>query len=80
LDVTAQQIESTIAGALGSICIGARVFDEYRGRQVGADRKSLAIRVTLQRTDTTITDDDADAAIGRAIEVLREAFGAEIRA
>ncbi len=80
LDVTAQQIEGTIAGALGPICTGARVFDEYRGRQVGADRKSLAVRITLQRTDTTITDDDADAAIDRAIEVLREAFGAEIRA
>jgi phenylalanyl-tRNA synthetase beta chain len=80
LDVTAQQIESTITSALGSICTGARVFDEYRGRQVGADRKSLAVRITLQRTDTTITDDDADAAIARVMEVLREAFGAEVRA
>jgi phenylalanyl-tRNA synthetase beta chain len=80
LDVTAQQIESTIAGALGSICTGARVFDEYRGRQVEVDRKSLAVRITLQRTDTTITDEDADEAIISAIAVLREAFGAEIRA
>jgi phenylalanyl-tRNA synthetase beta chain len=80
LDVTARQIESTIAGVLGAICTCAHVFDEYRGRQVGAGRKSLAVRITLQRTDATITDEAADTATEHAIEALREAFGAEIRA
>jgi phenylalanyl-tRNA synthetase beta chain len=79
LDVTAGEIERAIAAALGSICTGARVFDEYRGRQVGTSRKSLAVRITLQRSDATITDEEADAAIAQVIEVVRSRFGATIR-
>ncbi len=79
IGVGAQEIESAVAAALGSVCTGVAVFDEYRGPQVGDERKSLAVRVTLQRFDATITDEEADAAIARALEALRERFGAIIR-
>ncbi|MGB6520066.1 MAG: phenylalanine--tRNA ligase subunit beta [Candidatus Cybelea sp.] len=79
IGVGAQEIESAVATALGSLCTGVAVFDEYRGPQVGNERKSLAVRVTLQRFDATITDEEADAAIARVLDVLRERFGAIIR-
>ncbi|MFZ0031570.1 MAG: phenylalanine--tRNA ligase subunit beta, partial [Candidatus Cybelea sp.] len=79
IDVGAQEIESAVAAALGSLCTGVAVFDEYRGPQVGNERKSLAVRVTLQRFDATITDEEADAAIARVLDALRERFGAIIR-
>jgi phenylalanyl-tRNA synthetase beta chain len=79
LDVTAQGIEATLAKALGEICTSIRVFDEYRGAQVGEGRKSLAVRITLQRYDATITDEEADAAIERALDALRREIGATIR-
>ena len=81
LDVAtaAGDVETTVASTLGSLCIGARVFDEYRGAQVGEGRKSLALRVTLQRFDATITDEEADTAIARVLEALRERFGAALR-
>jgi len=76
----AGDVEQTVASALGSLCTGVRVFDEYRGPQVEEGRKSLALRVTLQRFDATITDEEADAAIARVLETLRERFGATLRA
>jgi len=79
LDVTAGQIERTIASALGELCTSVRVFDEYRGPQVGEGNKSLAVRAVLQRFDATITDEEADAAMARALAALREDVGATIR-
>jgi len=77
--VSARDIERAIAAAAGGLCTGATVFDEYRGPQIGEGRKSLATRVTLQRFDATITDEEADAAVSRLLDALQEEFGAEIR-
>ena len=55
------------------------VFDEYRGAQIGADKKSLALRIQLGRDDATLTDADADAAIAAIVGGLRERFGAVLR-
>ncbi len=54
----------------------ATVFDEYRGPQVGEGKKSLALRIVLQSSDATLTDEDADAAMARIIATLRGRFGA----
>jgi phenylalanyl-tRNA synthetase beta chain len=56
------------------------VFDEYRGAQIGADKKSLAMTVTLGRDDATLTDADADAATAAIVEELRNRCGAVLRA
>ncbi len=77
--ITAAQIESAIAAALGPLGTAVAVFDEYRGPQIPAARKSLAVRMTLQRFDTTITDEEADAAVSRVVHELNEQFGAALR-
>ena len=58
---------------------GAEIFDEYRGAQVGIDKKSLAIRITLQRDDATLTDAIADETIGAIVADLGTRFGATLR-
>ena len=80
LDTAAADIERTISSAIGATCTGVRVFDEYRGPQVEYGRKSLAARVDLQRFDATITDEEADEAVARALGALRDELGASIRA
>lgn len=77
--VSARDIEREISAALGSLCTSVTVFDEYRGPQAGEGRKSLAARVTLQRFDATITDEEADAAVSLLLDGLRERFGAQVR-
>lgn len=79
IEVSAERVESITAQAIGDICRAVRVFDEYRGPQVEPDRKSLAVRATMQRFDGTITDGEADAAVARAIEALHHLLGATIR-
>lgn len=79
-NVSARALEAALASALGSLCTGIGVFDEYRGPQVGQGRKSLAVRLTLQRFDRTITDEEADVAITHALEAVGAQLGATIRA
>ena len=79
LDVTAERIRTIVRDAIGELCTGVRVFDEYRGPQVGEGKKSLAVRAIIQRFDATITDEEADAAMQRALAALRDAVGGVIR-
>ncbi|MDQ2872507.1 MAG: phenylalanine--tRNA ligase subunit beta [Candidatus Eremiobacteraeota bacterium] len=79
LETGADAIARTIRRAVGSLCTGARAFDEYRGGTLDANHKSVAVRVTLQRNDATITDEEADAAIAGALAALERDLGAVIR-
>lgn len=79
LSVTADRITTVVRDAIGELCTSVRVFDEYRGPQVGEGKKSLAVRAVIQRYDVTITDEEADAAMQRAIAALRESVGGVIR-
>jgi phenylalanyl-tRNA synthetase beta chain len=78
-DVEAAQIERGIAESAGTLCTSVRTFDEYRGSQVAPGKKSLALRVTLQRSDATITDEEADVAVERALAYVQERFGVTLR-
>ena len=45
----------------GNIVQAIVLFDEYRGKGLNADEKSLAFRFSLQDTQTTLQDDVVDA-------------------
>jgi len=57
----------------------ATAFDEYRGAQIDIAKKSLAVRITLQRDDATLTDAQADETIAAVVADLRTRFGAVLR-
>jgi phenylalanyl-tRNA synthetase beta chain len=58
----------------------ARVFDVYRGEQVGEGRKSVALHLTFQSPERTLTDEEATALRERIVSELAARFGAELRA
>jgi phenylalanyl-tRNA synthetase beta chain len=66
--------------AAGDLLREARVFDIYRGEQVGDGRKSVAIHLAFQSPERTLTEDEATAARERIVEALRDRFDAELRA
>jgi phenylalanyl-tRNA synthetase beta chain len=58
----------------------ARVFDVYRGEQVGEGRKSVAIHLSFQSPERTLTEDEASAARAQIVAAFAERFDAELRA
>ncbi|MGS0622438.1 phenylalanine--tRNA ligase subunit beta [Ralstonia sp. VS2407] len=63
---------------------GVVLFDEFRPKSataaIGAQEKSLAFRITLQDTDSTLQDDIVEAATQQLIRAAGDAFGARLRA
>ncbi|BDE07865.1 phenylalanine--tRNA ligase beta subunit [Vulcanimicrobium alpinum] len=76
-DVLAGDLIAAVRGE--PLVRSATVFDEYRGPQIGAGQKSLALRIVLQSYDATLTDEDADAATARIVAILQARFGATLR-
>ena len=56
------------------------VFDEYRGEQLGAGKRSLAFSVAFGSPERTLTDEEAGVLRGRIVDALAERFGAVLRA
>jgi phenylalanyl-tRNA synthetase beta chain len=79
-DVPAGALVEAAREAAGPELREARVFDVYRGGQVGEGRKSVAIHVVFQSPERTLTDEDAAALRARIVDALQERFGAELRA
>jgi phenylalanyl-tRNA synthetase beta chain len=70
----------TVREAGGTLLSDVRVFDVYRGAQVGEGRKSLALALSFRAPDRTLTDEDVAPLRDRIVEALREALGGELRA
>ena len=79
-DVPAAAIAAAMREAAGPQLREVGVFDEYRGGQIGAGKRSLAFRVAFGSPDRTLTDEDAAALRARIVEALAARFGAELRA
>ena len=54
-------------------------FDVYEGENIPKGKKSIAINVTLQAKDKTLTDTDLDQISQKIIEIVKEKTGATIR-
>jgi phenylalanyl-tRNA synthetase beta chain len=79
-DVPAAALMDAMREAAGSELREVMVFDEYRGEQIGAGRRSLAFRVAFGSPERTLTDDDAAAIRSRIVAALNDRYGAELRA
>ena len=79
-DVPAGDLSAAAREAAGPELRELRVFDVYRGEQVGPGRKSVAFSVVFQSPERTLSDEDAAALRERIVAVLAERFGATLRA
>jgi phenylalanyl-tRNA synthetase beta chain len=79
-DVEAGAILAAVREAGGDELRDVRVFDVFRGVQVGEGRKSVALHLAFQAPDRTLTDEEAAALRERIVGALAERFGAELRA
>ncbi len=74
-----RRVEEAVRAAGGELLGALAVFDLYRGEQVGAGNKSLALRLEFRAADRTLTDDEV-AERRTAIEQELESVGGRLRA
>ena len=72
-------IEKTITGAVGNILEQIKLFDVYRGAPVPAGKKSVAYSLVLRAADRTLTVEECDKAIEKALKALSQ-YGITLRA
>ena len=77
--VTVGQAQDVITKAGGKLLRNVRLFDIYRGANLGEGKKSLAFSLTLRADDRTLTDDDSEGTIGRILAALKDSLGAILR-
>jgi phenylalanyl-tRNA synthetase beta chain len=78
-DVPAGELVAAAREAAGDELREIRVFDVYRGDQVGEGRKSVAFSVAYQSAERTLTEEDATRLRKRIVKRLAERFDAEQR-
>jgi phenylalanyl-tRNA synthetase beta chain len=78
-DLPAGRVVEVIRQAGGKTLVDVRLFDVYRGDQIGADKKSLAYSLTYQAEDRTLTDKEALKLRTRIVRRLEEQLGARLR-
>jgi phenylalanyl-tRNA synthetase beta chain len=77
--VAAGDILRAVQGADRQLVADAGVFDVYEGPNVGEGRKSVAVSVTLQPSDRTMTDAEIDAVAAKIITEVQKKTGAILR-
>jgi phenylalanyl-tRNA synthetase beta chain len=78
-DVPAARIEAAVREGGGELLDTLRVFDLFRGEQVGEGNRSLALRLEFRSPQRTLTDEDV-AALREAIEERLSEIGGRLRA
>lgn len=77
--VEAAAILKAVRGADKALLTGASVFDVFRGPALGEGKKSVAVEISLQPTDKTLTDKDLDAIAVKIVGAVTKATGATLR-
>lgn len=72
-------LERAIAQAAGKNLEAIELFDVYEGSQIPDGMKSVAFNLKLRAADRTLTDEEADSAMKKAVKAL-EKLGAALRA
>ena len=78
-DETVASIENVIKGAGTELLRQIKLFDVYRGEQVGEGKKSVAFSLTYRHDERTLTDEETESAHAEVLKALREKIGAVIR-
>ena len=76
--IPAAQVEALIKQTGGKVLTDVKLFDVYRGEQIGTGKKSLAYSLTYQ-AEKTLTDKEAAAIRNKIVRRLENELGAKLR-
>ena len=77
--VAAARIVRAAEGADRKLIASVSVFDLFEGAALGEGKKSIAIEVTLQPSERTLTDQDIEAVSAKIVSEVSKATGGELR-
>ncbi len=77
--VSAEAVLRAARGADKALIGDVLLFDLYEGPHVGEDKKSLAIQVTLQPIEKTLTDAEIEAIAAKVVDAVGKATGGVLR-
>ncbi len=77
--VSADAIEKAVAESGGKNLVSVEFFDLYRGKQLGAGKKSLSLSLRFQSMERTLKDEEVDSTIEKVVAALNK-IGGELRA
>ncbi len=80
LGVLADAIVRAAEGVDKALISSVEVFDLYEGKGIEAGKKSIAIAVTLQPREKTLTDEEIDAVGKKIVAEVSKRTGATLRA
>ena len=78
-NVPADKLIRAARGADKALVCDVSVFDVFEGGNVGEGKRSVAIEVTLQPRDKTLTDEDIEAVTKSIVASVAKATGASLR-
>jgi phenylalanyl-tRNA synthetase beta chain len=78
-DVEAAEVLRAALGADRALIANVGVFDVFTGQGVPQGKKSLAIEVTLQPREKTLTDAEIEAVAAKIVAAVQKATGGELR-
>ena len=77
-DLPAGDLVRAVKGADKKLITDARIFDLFEGPSVGEGKKSLAVEITLQPMEATLTEEDLKAVSDKVVASAGK-LGAELR-
>ena len=75
---TCGEIEETIRKA-SPLVSEVKLFDIYRGANLGEGKKSMAFSLELRADDRTLTDSDSEKVVSNVLSALKEKLNATLR-
>jgi phenylalanyl-tRNA synthetase beta chain len=73
------EIERQVRSHAPALLTDFQLFDVYSGKGIESGRKSLAIGLTFQALDRTLSDADVDHDLQQILAMLEKKFGARLR-
>lgn len=78
-DICFDQVEEVAKKSVGNMLIHIQLFDIFKDKSLGEDKKSYAVRFHFNHNDKTLSDKEIDNLMNKLIESYRKQLAAEIR-
>jgi len=78
-DITASRMLKVARTAAGPLLKKLELFDDYRGKNIPMNKKSLAFGLTLQHSSRTLTDAEVEEVVESVMVALGQHLGAVLR-